>query len=280
MVEKSTVSYRSITRFLILIPLLCIAIHCDKRTANVEPEIEPKDKSILLIGSSYFTCNDLKSILENITNCTENNIKIHTAFTNGAYLHDHANSPSTESKINEMNWDDIVLQGVGRLMAYPEYFTDHPVYPALQTLRAKINSNSESTRMIYCLPWAYEDGMTWYQDWTDTYSDMQMEIYNNTLAYSDDIGFTVAPVGVAWKTVLEEKDFPLHYLHVSDWNHPSLRGSYVMACVIYATVFQEDLTGVTYYAGLPEEEAQYFQIVASSTVLDSLERWNITSSGD
>ena len=218
--------------------------------------------------------------MENITNCTDNTIEISTAFTNGAYLHDHASSPGTESKINEMNWDDVVLQGVGRLVAYPEYFTDHPVYPALQTLQAKISSNSESTRMIYCLPWAYEDGMTWYQDWTDTYSDMQTEIYKNTLAYAGDIGFTFAPVGVAWKTVLEEKDFPLHYLHISDWNHPSLRGSYLMACVIYLTVFQEDLTGVTYYAGLPEEEAQYFQTVASSTVLDSLERWNISSSGD
>ncbi len=28
-------------------------------------------------------------------------------------------------------------------------------------------------------------------------------------------------------------------VHMSDWNHPSLKGSYLMACVIYSAVFQE-----------------------------------------
>ena len=104
---------------------------------------------------------------------------------------------------------------------------------------------------------------------------MQIKIYENTLQYSDDVGFVIAPVGCAWNTVLKEKKYPLHYLHLSDWNHPSLRGSYLMACVIYATIFQQDLSGIDYFAGLPEDEARYFQAVASSTVLDSLELWNI-----
>ncbi len=61
-----------------------------------------------------------------------------------------------------------------------------------------------------------------------------------------------------------------------DWNHPSLKGSYLMACTIFSTVFQESSIGNTYYADLPEEDASYFQTVASNTVLDSLELWNIT----
>jgi len=58
--------------------------------------------------------------------------------------------------------------------------------------------NFKDTKIIYCLPWAYEDGMTWYEDWTDTYADMQDKIYNNTILFSNEIGFLIAPVGWAW----------------------------------------------------------------------------------
>jgi len=67
----------------------------------------------------------------------------------------------------------------------------------------------------------------------------------------------------------------LHYLHMSDWNHPSLKGSYLMACVIYSAVFQESTVRNPYHAGIPDEEAEFFQSVASDTVLNKLELWNI-----
>jgi len=126
------------------------------------------------------------------------------------------------------------------------------------------------------MPWAFEDGMIWYQGWTDTFEDMQIHVYNNTLQYSDEIGFEIAPVGWVWYAVLEEYDYPLHYLHMSDWNHPSLKGSYLMACTIFSTVFQESTVGNPYHAGIPDEEADYFQAVASDTVLNNLDLWNIT----
>lgn len=236
--------------------------------------------SILFIGSSYFNLNNLPNLFENLAINSGKDIYVEPYSRNGPYLYDHASSSATESKINEQDWDYIVLQGVGRLMAYPDYFTDHPVYPALVTLQNKISANCESTKMIFCLPWAFEDGMTWYQDWTDTYEDMQIKIFENTLQYSDEIGFIIAPVGWAWYTALQEKNYPLHYLHESDWNHPSLKGSYLMACVIFSTVFLESSVDIPYYGGLIEEEGSYFQIVASHTVFDNLSLWNIIDEGD
>ena len=235
---------------------------------------------ILFIGSSYFNYNNLPDLFENLAISSGKEIYIDQYGRNGLYLDDHASSSATESKINEHDWDYIILQGVGSLMAYPDYFTDHPVYPALETLRDKIHQNCESTKMVFCLPWAFEDGMTWYQDWTDTYEDMQIKIFENTLQYSDEIGFEIAPVGWSWYMVLEEKNYPLHYLHISDWNHPSLKGSYLMACVIFSTVFLESSVDIPYYDGLPEEEGSYFQTVASHTVLDNLSLWNILDEGD
>lgn len=244
-------------------------------TAN--PKSNQDTCEVLLIGSSYFNYNNLKNLIKNLADSSNTQIYIEMEGQNGLYLADHASSPATEAKINERDWDYVILQGVGILVAYPVSFPNHPVYPALIALREKINTNCESTRMVFQMPWAFEDGMTWYQNWTDTYEDMQIHVYDNTLQYSEEIGFEIAPVGWAWYAVLEELNYPLHYLHMSDWNHPSLKGSYLMACVIYSSVFLESTIGNTYNPGISEEEVDLFQTVATNTVLNNLELWNITT---
>lgn len=234
-------------------------------------DLSDNEYDILFIGASYFTYNNLTGIMKNILNdCgIQAKMELHTA--GGPYLYDHAYSSLTKAKIREKDWDFIVLQGVGSLTAYPDVFTDNPVYPALKKLHEFISGNCKSAKMIFCLPWAFEDGMTW-KGWPDTYEDMQIKIYNNTILWAEEIGFSIAPVGWAWKSVLKEKGYPLHYLHQSDWNHPSLKGSYLMACVIYCTLFLEKIE-TTYYADLEQEEAVYFQSIASSTVMNHLAIW-------
>ena len=257
----------------LIISMIVIGLNFNHLSA--QPENNQDSCEILLIGSSYFNYNNLADIIKNLADSSDIEIYIEMYGANGMYLSDHASSTYTEAKINERDWDYVVLQGVGVLVAYPEHFTDHPVYPALETLRDKIYANCESTHMMYCLPWAFEDGMTWYQNWTDTYEDMQIHIYNNTLQYSQEIGFEIAPVGWAWYGVLNEYSYPLHYLHMSDWNHPSFNGSYLMACVIYSSMFQESTVGNLYYGGIQQDTAAFFQTVASDTVLNNLELWNI-----
>jgi hypothetical protein len=263
---------------IILVAYVIFNLNCKKNSngPTVEPLPVQENNSIeiLFIGSSYFSYNDLTTLFENLAISSDKLVSISDQITKG-YLADHASSSSTEEKINEKNWDYVILQGVGSLTAYPTYYTHHPVLPALDTLQNRIMKNCESTQMVFCLPWAFEDGMTWVPGWTDTYTDMQLKIYNNTLKWADALDFVISPVGWAWNTVLSEKNFPLHYLHMRDWNHPSLKGSYLMACVIYSTVYRESSIGINYYGGLTKTEAEYFQLVASNTVLNNLETWNI-----
>ncbi|MFC2084710.1 T9SS type A sorting domain-containing protein [Bacteroidota bacterium] len=253
--------------------ILIVRFNSEYLIAN--PDSTKEHCKILFIGSSYFNYNNLPGLFENIVDLSGKEVYIDQQIRNGLFLDDHANSTLTEAKINSEDWDYVILQGVGRETAYPDIYTDHPVYPALVALRDKIFANCESTQMVFCLPWAFEDGMAWLEGWTDTYEDMQIKIIENTLQYSKDLDFVIAPVGWVWNTVLREKNYPLHYLHLNDWNHPSLRGSYLMACVVFSTIFQESTTEIQYYADLPEDEANYFQIIASETVLDSLDLWNI-----
>ena len=249
-------------------------------TFIIADEIDNNTK-ILFIGSSYFNYNNLPDMVQRLSENGGKPIVIERKIRNGLFLSDHVADSNTETIINSQKWDFIILQGVGRNMAYPDYFIDHPEFPAIQSIMKMANKNHAETKIVYCLPWAFEDGMLWYQGWTDDYFAMQQKVTNTTMKYAEDLNFVVAPVGITWENVLSEFEFfPQHYLHMSDWNHPSVKGSYLMACTIYSTIFQESCVNIGYSSTLDDALAKHFQEVASTVVLDSLDKWNISSIDD
>lgn len=268
---------------LIIISLIFYC-HRDSCTQPRNPTPEPEICKILFIGSSYFNYYNLPDMFKNLAEAEEKKVLIDRSTKNGTYLEYHSTNPTTEQKINEQKWDYVLLQGVCTNCGYPDTHhqifpphQSHPLKPALETLYQKIKANCESTKVVYCMPWAFEDGTLWLEGGSDTYFDMQQKIYNNALKFANEIGLVIAPVGWVWNEVLKTKIKQLHYLHLSDYNHPSKRGSYLTACVIYATIFREELKEVNYFVGLPENEAIYFQSVASEIVLNNLSLWNITT---
>lgn len=77
----------------------------------------------------------------------------------------------------------------------------------------------------------------------------------------------VIPVGLAYELSYQRRpDFSLHADF--DGTHPNLRGTYLGACVVYLTLYDDDLDGVAYdyFGRLPKEEARYLQQIARETV--------------
>jgi len=264
--------------------LLAYAFGACSLSPPVAPEPErpsSDDLKVLFIGSSYFAVNDMPGIFREFARRAGQDVFIRREVMSGRYLDYFAASTHTEQVIAEQAWDYVLLQGGCQNAAYPDTHDEitpnsgyHPVFPALDALKTKIESNHSATRTVYMLPWAFEDGMTWVPGQTDTFADMQHRIRENVLRWADSLDLTVAPVGWVWYQVMHG-DPPVHYLHMSDWNHPNWRGSYLSAAVIFATVFQESVTDVTYDVGLSVSEARGLREIASRTVLDSLRLWNI-----
>lgn len=93
----------------------------------------------------------------------------------------------------------------------------------------------------------------------------QIDTQNGANGISTD-GVRIAPVGEAWKKVFTKlkslnKQGSLYY---GDEKHPSVRGSYIAACTIYATIFQKSPVGLKYVpSGIDSNLARSIQQYAA-----------------
>ena len=100
-------------------------------------------------------------------------------------------------------------------------------------------------------------------------------------AYFDlakELNATVAPVGVAWKKALAAD--PKLVLHQPDKSHPNPTGSYLAACVFYATLFDKSPMGLPgelkkgnrVLVRIAPDEAATLQKIAWQTVQETKQR--------
>ena len=156
-------------------PALILTLAITLFIAFSKPLSSQEPVKILFIGSSYFNYNNLPEIFLELSEHGGEKLIIDQYIPSGLFLADHAESVLTKSKIKSNKWDYVILQGVGSVMAYPDSITQHPFYPAMKSLMKTIAKNSPSTRTVFCLPWAFEDGMLWKGAWSDNYQEMQQK---------------------------------------------------------------------------------------------------------
>jgi hypothetical protein len=84
-------------------------------------------------------------------------------------------------------------------------------------------------------------------------------------AFAAERGIKVAPAGIAWQRAQQSR--PNLVLH-SDSVHPNVFGSYLSACVLYATVFNKTPLGLSFseWPPITAEQAAFLQHIAWETV--------------
>lgn len=239
-----------------------------------------KNYRALFIGNSFSGYHDMPGMVEKLARAAGKNLGVDRVIVYGNPLVSTAEMASTQKKIGQEKWDFLVLQDGIHNAAYPE--THHlivppyryqPLFAPIEKLGVMARSIHRETRVIYFMPWAFKDGITWIKGQTDTYETMQEKIAFNSRALAKKLDLWVAPVGWAWLSVIREK--PQIELFSPDWSHPSPKGAYLAACVFFVTFFHQDVKGIPFYGGLDKDEATYLQGVASTVVLKNPETWNI-----
>lgn len=233
-------------------------------------------KRVLFLGNSYTNYNNLPVLIDNLANAAGNDI-IRDSNTPGGYtFNQHANSATTLTKIKAQDWDFVVLQAQSQEPSFSPAQVANQTYPYAAILNDSILANNPCTEPLFYMTWGRKNG-----DVSNcgsyppicTYDGMQQRLRESYLEMAQANDASVAPVGVAWKIVRDL--YPTIELYNPDESHPSLAGSYLAACVFYASIFRESAVGNSFVSNLDSLTAYRLQSIASATVLDSLSLWHI-----
>lgn len=237
-------------------------------------------KEVLFIGNSYTYQNNMPQMVSEIALSFGDTLIYDSNTPGGATFNMHSTNQQTLSKINQKQWDYVVLQAQSQEPSFPPGQVANNTYPYAEILVDSIHANSSCTEPLFFMTWGRKYGDTSncvaYPP-VCTYLGMQERLRTRYLEMVFLHNASCSPVGMAWKTSIAI-DSALN-LYSSDDSHPSIYGSYLAACTFYASIFKKSPVGSTYWPNAIDSVTAYsLQQIGSSTVLDSLTIWNIFNS--
>ncbi len=204
---------------------------------------------VLFVGNSLTFYNDLPSLVEDLSRAAgvERPVDAEMIARGGDSFYSHTERRDDDAPLAVIargGWDVVVLQENGRMAA-----------------RGGVDSFPFASRLVRgaraagATPMFY---MTWaYRDRPETLAGIR-ETYGNL---GSRLEVEVAPVGEAWRLAREQA--PGVELFAGDGVHPSPEGSYLAACVIFATLYDRSPEGLP--AADPQTARRLQQIARQAT---------------
>ena len=234
-------------------------------------------KKVLFLGNSYTYVNNLPVLLDSLAS-SNGDVLIKDQNTPGGYtLEGHSTNSTSLAKISSQDWDFVILQDQSQRPSFPPSQVETDVFPYGEILNDSIVSNNQCTETLFFMTWGRQNGdqdnCPYYAPLC-TYEGMQQRLRESYLQMGVDNMASVAPVGVAWENAREITGDTIN-LYSTDGSHPSIYGSYLAACVFYASIFDKSPIGIAYNSTLPETTALLLQTIANNVVFDSSYVWNL-----
>ena len=231
-------------------------------------------RKVLFIGNSYTYVNSVPAMLQSFATAKGDTLVYDMSAVGGYTLQQHSTDATTISKIFSQQWDIVVLQEQSQLPAFPPAQVDTEVYPYAHKLDSMIHANDTCTQTMFMMTWGHQNGDPMNcasYPVICTYAGMQGRLRESYMQMTMDNNAIVAPVGAAWKVVIDS--FPSINLFQADSSHAAMTGSYLETAVLYVSIFHRQARGCSYTAGLATTDVQTLQRIADKVTLDSLSQW-------
>ena len=222
------------------------------QTAPKVTRIDPP-KSVLFVGNSYMYYNNslhnhVVRLAREADKANAANYFFRSMTLSGAYLHEHEGT--LPGIINSRKWDVIVLQGQSREPMESDTANADRFKSAAQNLDKIIRDTGAKT--VFYMTWAYQDK-----------PEMTAPLAEGYVKTANALGALVVPAGLAYERALKER--PSLVLHHTDKQHPSLAGTYLVACTFFAALYNKSPQGLSFPDGLDRDTAAFLQGVAWTT---------------
>lgn len=228
--------------------------------------------NVLFIGNSYTYFNNMPGLISDLAASQGDFFESTSSTPGGANFNGHASNPATYTAINGDDWDYVVLQGQSQEISFSDAQVDAQSLPYIIQIADSINANNDCSDILMYMTWGRENGDPQWLP-ISTFDGMNERLRLAYMRMADSVQGSVSPVGSAWKYVRDNN--PGIGLYNADESHPSLEGSYLAACVFYASVYRKSPVGASFISTLSQADADVLQAAAALTVLDSLDQWNL-----
>lgn len=246
--------------------------------------------NVLMYGNSYIYTNNVDTILQDILTSTGTHNSTVSKVGGGMTLKNHWDKINTTSDtwnttLTDVvhDWDYVVLQDQSQI---PGFYRTEPSWIDSKDSAVEIAQvvENESSEVVLMMTWGRRSGDPSNALIYSNYTNMQDRLEEGYIDFRDNMSTPsrdvwIAPVGLAFKeiyyNVIAEGATPelvgntFYDLYTSDGSHPSLSGSYLAACVLYATMTGESPVNSTDSVSLSSALKLELQQAAANTVFNT-----------
>ena len=227
-----------------------------------KPQVDTP-KNILFVGNSYFYYNDslhnhVRRMVDAAGILTEKQMHYKSATIGGAPLAEHdVKGLLTPGRLGKEPFQLVILQGnSGAALADKRRQSFHD---KVVEFNGDIQATGAKTALYMTHAYVTPN--------KSASPDMIRKIEDMYVSVGNEVGALVIPVGLAFEESYRRRpDFRLHKDY--DGSHPNMNGTYLAACVVFASLYGKSPVGNTYdyFGAVDKASAAYLQQVAWDTV--------------
>ena len=202
---------------------------------------------VLFIGNSLTQVNNLPGMIADLAKQQGIDMSV-DMYTPGGYTFEaHAKDAHVLAKINQENWDFVVLQEQSQRPALPEAHVRQFVFPYAEQICQQVRQANPKAQIIFYMTMAKKDA---------AYTEKQTKINTSYALLAQENKALLAPVGKAWQSFRQQH--PSVNIYADD-THPNPAGTYLTACVFFKTFFNQSVIGLTHPGKINNQTAQLIQ---------------------
>ena len=229
---------------------------------------------VLFIGNSFMSVNDLPTLFRQLAEGSGEHVVVASRIPGGASVGDtiqgtfaHMYNPDVYSLIKADDWDYLFLQDRQSRFAMSRgiFPGDSKVIEGHIKIRDSLLFYHPCAHMAWFAGFGPKNG---YPPYSPTGVGLIDSIYQNYKYLEDSIGQVIVPIGPAYLRIIA--GYPSIDLWSPVEEHPSLKGSLLIASVLYATVFKNSPIASSFNPGIPYAEDSIIKTTGYKTTIDSL----------